>query len=93
MLAPLTTRSGVCHPPRPTSHGRVTATNATSRNIPGLLAGTGLYSQLQSYQLPYPEAVFSLGYFRANPRPFYRLAKELFPGEARRVGPAAGQTV
>ncbi len=37
--------------------------------------GTGLYSQLQKYQLPFPEAVFSINYFRHNPKPFYMLAK------------------
>jgi len=40
--------------------------------------GTGLYSQLAKYNLPYPEAVFSLGYFATNPKPFYQLAKEMF---------------
>jgi NAD-dependent SIR2 family protein deacetylase len=29
---------------------------------------------------PYPHAVFELGYFKRNPRPFFMLAKELFPG-------------
>ncbi|GBF96214.1 NAD-dependent deacetylase sirtuin [Raphidocelis subcapitata] len=43
--------------------------------------GTGLYSQLQRYRLPYPEAVFSIDYFRRDPKPFYTLAKELFPGD------------
>ncbi|EGR29706.1 sir2 family histone, putative [Ichthyophthirius multifiliis] len=38
--------------------------------------GTGLYSQLEKYNFPYPEAVFTLAYFRKNPLPFYKLAKE-----------------
>ena len=42
--------------------------------------GSGLYSQLQRFNLPFPEAVFSLGFFRENPMPFYLLAKELYPG-------------
>lgn len=42
--------------------------------------GTGLYSQLERYGLPEPEAVFSIGFFRKNPKPFHMLAKELFPG-------------
>ncbi|WIA11354.1 hypothetical protein OEZ85_011475 [Tetradesmus obliquus] len=42
--------------------------------------GTGLYSQLQRFQLPWPEAVFDIRFFRHNPKPFYLLAKELFPG-------------
>ncbi|KAL4436337.1 hypothetical protein ABPG77_009899 [Micractinium sp. CCAP 211/92] len=42
--------------------------------------GSGLYHQLEKYDLPHPEAVFELSYFRENPRPFFLLAKELFPG-------------
>jgi NAD+-dependent protein deacetylase sirtuin 2 len=42
--------------------------------------GTGLYSKLESYNLPYPEAIFSLDFFRKNPKPFYTLAKEIYPG-------------
>jgi NAD-dependent histone deacetylase SIR2 len=33
--------------------------------------------------LPYPEAVFDIAYFRNNPKPFYALAKELYPGKFR----------
>lgn len=32
------------------------------------------------YNLPYPQAVFEIAYFRENPLPFYTLAKELYPG-------------
>jgi NAD-dependent SIR2 family protein deacetylase len=42
--------------------------------------GTGLYSQLERFGLPEPEAVFSIGFFKKNPKPFHLLAKELFPG-------------
>lgn len=42
--------------------------------------GTGLYSNLQKYDLPFPEAVFEINYFKRNPAPFFMLAKELFPG-------------
>lgn len=45
--------------------------------------GTGLYSQLEKYQLNRPEDIFTLSFFRQNPRPFYTLAKELFPGSFR----------
>ena len=37
-------------------------------------------SGLQSYGLPYPEAVFDIKYFARNPWPFYRLCRELWPG-------------
>eukprot|EP01117_Protostelium_nocturnum_P003461 TRINITY_DN144_c1_g1_i2.p1 TRINITY_DN144_c1_g1~~TRINITY_DN144_c1_g1_i2.p1 ORF type:complete len:380 (-),score=94.24 TRINITY_DN144_c1_g1_i2:23-1162(-) len=42
--------------------------------------GTGLYDNLQKYNLPEPTAIFEMGYFRNNPKPFYTLAKELYPG-------------
>jgi len=42
--------------------------------------GTGLYDNLQKYNLPYPEAIFEIGYFKKNPKPFFTLAKELYPG-------------
>jgi len=40
-----------------------------------------LYSKLQQYGLPHPEAIFEMGFFRNNPEPFYTLAQELFPGD------------
>lgn len=45
--------------------------------------GSGLYSNLQQYNIPYPEAIFELSYFFQNPKPFFRLAKELYPGNYR----------
>jgi hypothetical protein len=53
--------------------------------------GTGLYSQLERFGLPEPEAVFSIGFFKKNPKPFYMLAKELFPGEDCRSGGMTGK--
>merc|ERR1719502_1194025 len=41
---------------------------------------TGLYHRLQEYGLPTPESIFDLGFFESNPRPFYKLAAEMFPG-------------
>lgn len=41
---------------------------------------TGLYANLAALDLPEPEAVFELSFFRQNPSPFYALAKELYPG-------------
>ncbi|CDO77132.1 hypothetical protein BN946_scf184657.g7 [Trametes cinnabarina] len=40
-------------------------------------------SNLQRLNLPYPEAVFEINYFRENPVPFYTLARELYPGRFR----------
>ena len=54
---------------------------SVSAGIPDFRSpGTGLYDNLQKYNLPHPTAVFELDYFRTNPEPFYLLAKELYPG-------------
>lgn len=42
---------------------------------------TGLYANLQRLDLPYPEAVFDIEYFRDSPKAFYTLANELYPGK------------
>ncbi|GMG56239.1 unnamed protein product [Ambrosiozyma monospora] len=42
---------------------------------------TGLYANLQRLNLPYPEAVFDIEYFKKSPKAFYTLADELFPGK------------
>ncbi|XP_072130606.1 NAD-dependent protein deacetylase sirtuin-2 isoform X1 [Mobula birostris] len=55
---------------------------STSAGIPDFRSpGTGLYHNLQKYNLPYPEAIFEMGYFKQNPEPFFALAKELYPGQ------------
>lgn len=41
--------------------------------------GTGLYDNLEKYNLPYAEAIFDIGYFCTNPEPFFCLAQELYP--------------
>jgi NAD-dependent deacetylase sirtuin 2 len=63
----------LCNRRPPTSH--------VPTGIPDFRSpGTGLYDNLQKYNLPHPTAVFELDYFIENPRPFYFLAKELYPG-------------
>src|SRR4051812_3653589 len=42
--------------------------------------GTGLYYNLQQYDLPYPSAIFELPFLMKNPKPFFTLAKALYPG-------------
>ena len=42
--------------------------------------GTGLYDNLAKYNLPYPEAVFDVSFYKNNPDPFIQLASELWPG-------------
>lgn len=55
---------------------------STAAGIPDFRSpGTGLYDNLQKYDLPHPQAVFEIGFFRSNPEPFFALAKELYPGQ------------
>lgn len=57
---------------------------STSAGIPDFRSpNTGLYANLARLNLPYAEAVFDISYFRTNPRPFYELAHELYPGKFR----------
>ncbi|KAI9662530.1 MAG: Sir2 histone deacetylase Hst2 [Bathelium mastoideum] len=57
---------------------------STSAGIPDFRSpDTGLYANLARLQLPYPEAVFDISFFRNNPLPFYTLAHELYPGRYR----------
>ncbi|KAJ9578771.1 hypothetical protein L9F63_004979 [Diploptera punctata] len=54
---------------------------STSAGIPDFRSpGSGLYHNLEKYNLPDPQAIFEIGFFRLNPKPFFTLAKELYPG-------------
>ena len=37
---------------------------------------TGLYANLEKYELPRPEAIFDIAYFKEKPEAFYKLANE-----------------
>ncbi|KAG7482923.1 NAD-dependent protein deacetylase sirtuin-3, mitochondrial [Solea senegalensis] len=57
---------------------------STPSGIPDFRSpGSGLYDNLQQYNLPYAEAIFEIGFFHQNPKPFFTLAKELYPGNYR----------
>jgi NAD-dependent histone deacetylase SIR2 len=57
---------------------------STAAGIPDFRSpGSGLYNSLKHLNLPYPEAVFELDYFRKNPLPFYTLARDMYPGKFR----------
>lgn len=36
---------------------------------------------MKKYDLPYPEAIFELDFFRVNAKPFFEFARELIPGK------------
>ncbi|XP_008308442.1 NAD-dependent protein deacetylase sirtuin-3, mitochondrial [Cynoglossus semilaevis] len=57
---------------------------STPSGIPDFRSpGSGLYDNLQQYDLPYAEAIFEINFFHHNPNPFFALAKELYPGNYR----------
>ena len=64
---------------------------STSCGIPDFRTpGTGLYSKLEEYNLPYPEAIFELDYFKREPQASATLAKEIWPGQEE--GPRPSRT-
>lgn len=54
---------------------------STSAGIPDFRTpGTGLYDNLQRFNLPRAESIFELDFFRENPGAFYELARDMWPG-------------
>jgi NAD-dependent SIR2 family protein deacetylase len=49
---------------------------------------TGLYANLKKYDLPYPEAIFTLKYFLEKPQPFYTLASSFLDLDNYEATPA-----
>ncbi len=43
--------------------------------------GTGLYDNLQQYNIPDPTSIFDITYFSHHPKAFFTLARELYPGK------------
>uniref|UniRef100_T1HUT1 Deacetylase sirtuin-type domain-containing protein n=1 Tax=Rhodnius prolixus TaxID=13249 RepID=T1HUT1_RHOPR len=53
---------------------------STSAGIPDFRSpDTGLYENLANYNLPYPQAIFEIKYFKKYPAAFFDLAKKLIP--------------
>ncbi|POM58580.1 NAD-dependent Histone deacetylase sir2-like protein, partial [Phytophthora palmivora] len=52
---------------------------SVSCGIPDFRSENGIYSRLGEYNLPNPQCMFDIEFFRSNPRPFFAFAKELFP--------------
>jgi len=55
---------------------------STSAGIPDFRTpGTGLYDNLSKFNLPNPQAIFDLTFFKSNPEPFFLLARDLYRDE------------
>ncbi|KAK0159558.1 hypothetical protein PV327_010654 [Microctonus hyperodae] len=53
---------------------------STAAGIPDFRSpSSGLYHNLEKYNLPHPQAIFELDFFKKNPEPFFVLAKQLLP--------------
>ncbi|KAH7469154.1 NAD-dependent protein deacetylase sirtuin-1 [Phytophthora ramorum] len=52
---------------------------SVSCGIPDFRSENGIYSRLSEYNLPNPQCMFDIEFFRSNPKPFFAFAKELFP--------------
>ncbi|KAK6010503.1 hypothetical protein OSTOST_24469, partial [Ostertagia ostertagi] len=55
----------------------VTVTSTVSNAVKSG-SGSGLYNNLQKYNLPDPQAVFDISFFHENPEPFYALCPRSF---------------
>ncbi|XP_077276480.1 sirtuin 1 isoform X2 [Temnothorax americanus] len=56
---------------------------SVSCGIPDFRSRDGIYSRLaQDFpDLPDPQAMFDINYFSQDPRPFYKFAREIYPGQ------------
>ncbi|XP_005182634.2 NAD-dependent histone deacetylase sirtuin-1 [Musca domestica] len=56
---------------------------SVSCGIPDFRSSDGIYSRLAKDfpNLPDPQAMFDINYFSRDPRPFYKFAREIYPGQ------------
>ena len=56
---------------------------SVSCGIPDFRSRNGIYARLavDFPDLPDPQAMFDIHYFRKDPRPFFKFAKEIYPGQ------------
>lgn len=56
---------------------------SVSCGIPDFRSRNGIYARLSVDfpDLPNPQAMFDINFFRHNPLPFYKFAKEIYPGQ------------
>lgn len=55
---------------------------SVSSGIPDFRSRNGIYSRLavDFPDLPDPQAMFDIQYFNRDPRPFFKFAREIYPG-------------
>jgi len=58
---------------------------SVSCGIPDFRSRNGIYARLRDEfpELPNPQSMFDIEYFSQDPRPFFRFAKEIWPGQYR----------
>ncbi|CAH8639354.1 unnamed protein product [Schistosoma mattheei] len=57
---------------------------STAAGIPDFRSpSSGIYDNLEDFNLPTPNAIFSIDYFRNDPRPFFEIARRLYRPEAK----------
>lgn len=56
---------------------------SVSCGIPDFRSRDGIYERLRHEypEIPSPQSMFDIRYFQQDPRPFYKFAKEIFPGQ------------
>ncbi|CAF0894142.1 unnamed protein product [Rotaria sordida] len=56
---------------------------SVSCGIPDFRSRNGIYARLREEfpELPNPQSMFDINYFTHDPRPFFRFAKEIWPGQ------------
>ncbi|KPM04441.1 NAD-dependent protein deacetylase sirtuin-1-like protein [Sarcoptes scabiei] len=56
---------------------------SVSCGIPDFRSRNGIYAQLSKEypDLPDPQSMFDIRYFRTNPYPFFKFAKQIYPGQ------------
>jgi NAD-dependent SIR2 family protein deacetylase len=57
---------------------------SVNSGIPDFRSSNGLYSFVgEKYDLPFPEAIFEISYFKKNPAPFFDLSRDLVAGDIK----------
>jgi NAD-dependent SIR2 family protein deacetylase len=52
---------------------------SVNAGIPDFRSKDGLFNNLREFNVPSPEYIFDIQYFRYNPDPFYKVSKKIYP--------------